>query len=720
MNAWELLRYSISDLRHRWMTAAMNVVAVGISAVYVLVLGFYAVSTHQYQQRVVEEAGPAEKIVITTAHVTDIEQWFSPSRIEEIRRMRGVDQAFPCVELNVDVSLDRQQFRQVPLESTAPGDPTTSPLRMSWGEAVEAQEGDQAVLGRTLFEKLGGAMTADGPVPDRIVVCVKRTRGGVEEIHRQTVPIVGLLRHQPNDRIYLPAGLAASLDRWASHRLDRLDLHGSPTAGLAFPFCDAYVPEEEVLRVAGECQNLGVTAERLGAIEVYVPDQPVMFRVDRQDGAVLTERDVYQILEASFQAGAQIDAPAALMTWDSAWWLADDPLGFGPSEFPWSCSTPATFPALVARLLPLGLFAQPAAASVARRLVRYQIRPDETAGRPLDDRLMGLLRLAQPTFAAVQPHLAFAASLAHPAEPLTVVASDPTDPRRHVAGLSAGDWIGDGDQDQIVWPRHLLGARRIGDPVQLVIERSRDAAAPQRVELSLRIVGIIDCGDAVVPVLLGVDILRWQRGDLEYDGVQKSFFQRPPDGEQNRHVRCTVIANSLQAVSSLVRTFQHRGYRSMDQLEAHEGLVRLAGVLVLLVGLAVLGCVLNGAITVLVSTLMSIRSKTFEIGILRAHGFRDGEVLAIFLLQAIVLGTLALAVATAAVYLAEPAFRELVCGAMRIRAATFATSSLFIRSAWPLFAVAAGICLGFSAIGVAIPAAWACRLSPVEALRRRE
>ena len=203
-------------------------------------------------------------------------------------------------------------------------------------------------------------------------------------------------------------------------------------------------------------------------------------------------------------------------------------------------------------------------------------------------------------------------------------------------------------------------------------------------------------------------------GPVPAEGWVLCEFQGVTLLEREAYVR----EGELDALMATIN--QLAAYRTIDQLEAHEGLVRLAAVLVLLVGLAVLGCVLNGAITVLVSTLMSIRSKTFEIGILRARGFRDGEVLAIFLLQAIVLGMLALAVATAAVYLAEPAFRELVCGAMRIRAASFASSSLFVRSAWPLFAAAAGICLGFSAIGVAIPAAWACRLSPVEALRRRE
>lgn len=713
MNTWELFRYSISDLRHRWMTAAMNVVAVGISVIYVLVLGFYAFSSHQYQQRLVAEAGPAEKIVLTTPHASDIEQWFGPSRIEEIRRMPGVDCAFPCVELNGRVSLDDREPTLVTLESTAPGDPTTRPLRMSWGASVEAVQGDQAVLGQALFEKLGGVLTANGPVPDRLIVSIERSRSRVPEIHRQTVAIVGLLRHQPDDRIYLPAELAASLDRWVSHRLDCLNPHGSPTAGLAVPFCDAYVPEEEVGRVAGDCQSLGLTAERMGTVEIYDPDQPVMFRIDRWDGGSLTEHDVWQILETSFQAGAQIDTPML-------WMICDGDTMNRELQHPWLCSPPDVFPELAARLLALGLFAQPGQASVAQRLIRYRIRADDPAGRPLDDRLMGQLRLTQPTFAAIRPHLAFDATLMHSTGSLPVAASDAADPARYAANLSAGDWVRDGDPQQIVLPRHSIGSRRIGDIVHLVIQRPSESDAPQQAVVALRIVGIVNHGNAVVPVPVALDILRWQQGDLDYDMERAVFYQAPPDIEQNRHVRCTVIADSLRSVPPLVRAFQHRGYRTMDQLADHERLVSLAGAFILLVGLAVLGCVLNGAITVLVSTLMSIRSKTFEIGILRAHGFRDGEVLAIFLLQAVVLASFALLLASAAVYVAEPPIRGLICQAMGVRPGMFSAASLFTPSSAWLFTVAAGIALVFSVVGVAIPAGWACRLSPVEALRRRE
>ena len=96
MSLWELVRYSVSDLLHRWLTAALNIAAIGISVVYVLVLGFYAVNTHLYQQRVVEESGPAEKVVATVPDAADSGQWFTRERIHELGRLQGVRLAFPC------------------------------------------------------------------------------------------------------------------------------------------------------------------------------------------------------------------------------------------------------------------------------------------------------------------------------------------------------------------------------------------------------------------------------------------------------------------------------------------------------------------------------------------------------------------------------------------------------------------------------------------------
>ena len=136
MSLWELLRYSVSDLRHRWLTAALNIAAIGISVVYVLVLGFYAVNTHRYQQRVVEESGSGRKVVATVPNVSDDTQWFTRNGSTELRQTLGLRLAFPCVELNVDVSLDGRPTTGSRSRAPLRGDPTTSPARMAWGGPV--------------------------------------------------------------------------------------------------------------------------------------------------------------------------------------------------------------------------------------------------------------------------------------------------------------------------------------------------------------------------------------------------------------------------------------------------------------------------------------------------------------------------------------------------------------------------------------------------------
>ena len=155
MNPLELVRYSVSDLQHRWLTAALNIAAIGISVVYVLVLGFYAVNTHQYQHRVVQESGPGEKVVATVPNVSDDTQWFTPERIDQLRQTLGLPVAFPCVELNVDVSLDGRRYDWVPFESTVPGDPTTSPTRTGLGRAGQRTEGERGDSGPESVPKAG-------------------------------------------------------------------------------------------------------------------------------------------------------------------------------------------------------------------------------------------------------------------------------------------------------------------------------------------------------------------------------------------------------------------------------------------------------------------------------------------------------------------------------------------------------------------------------------
>src|SRR5262249_4052831 len=113
-----------------------------------------------------------------------------------------------------------------------------------------------------------------------------------------------------------------------------------------------------------------------------------------------------------------------------------------------------------------------------------------------------------------------------------------------------------------------------------------------------------------------------------------------------------------------------------------EGLQRLGRILVFLVGFFALGCVLNAAITVLITTLMSVRSRLWEIGILRAHGLSSRDVLSLFAIQGVVIGGGAFLAAAGAVWLLEPWLRGLVVQAFALKTTAALNGSPFEGSLW--------------------------------------
>ena len=223
-----------------------------------------------------------------------------------------------------------------------------------------------------------------------------------------------------------------------------------------------------------------------------------------------------------------------------------------------------------------------------------------------------------------------------------------------------------------------------------------------------------------VPMPLARDLSGWGQRRLVFNEAQ-ARFELPVDVALRRgHVRCTLIAADADSVAPLVGWFRGQGYHTQDQLEERQGLLRLARVLAIVVGLFALGGVLNGAITVLITTMMNVKSKTFEIGILRAYGFRHRDVLGIFLSQALAVGVGAFSLAAAAVWVLEPYLRHLLCQAFWLEADAFLIRSPFAAALWWLPAIGLLVAVGFSLLGVLVPAVWSCRLAPVEALRHGE
>lgn len=132
------------------------------------------------------------------------------------------------------------------------------------------------------------------------------------------------------------------------------------------------------------------------------------------------------------------------------------------------------------------------------------------------------------------------------------------------------------------------------------------------------------------------------------------------------------------------------------------------------------GCLVIAGINVSSTTMMRLEQKTYEVGLLRTHGVSSGEIITIFAVQGLVLGVVSSAVGFAFVALVEPYLGALVGQTFRLPISTIVPGSFLSTAPWWLLVLAAGVGVGFSLVGVVIPALRVCRLTPVEALRRRE
>ena len=266
-----LLRYALSDLRHRWPSTLLNKSAVALAVVYGLLLGHFAVGIYAYQRDVMGESIPT-KVVATVPDVTDTGRRFTSERVASLRARRDVRAAFPHVSLNVGVSLSADRMLNVPAEGTVPEDPALRSARMAWGGAITSPGAKQIVLGRALFEKLGGT-AAPAPLPTALTVEVRRTVKGRKEVYRMELRVVGLLARQRADRVFMPLDLVGLLDLWCTSKIETVpqDGQGLRAAGVTYPFCLAYVRAPHVARVADEARQLRVSAERDGEVEVSGP-----------------------------------------------------------------------------------------------------------------------------------------------------------------------------------------------------------------------------------------------------------------------------------------------------------------------------------------------------------------------------------------------------------------------------------------------------------------
>jgi cell division protein FtsX len=359
-------------------------------------------------------------------------------------------------------------------------------------------------------------------------------------------------------------------------------------------------------------------------------------------------------------------------------------------------------------------------------LLKFRVTDTQQNNGRVGQNLVRVLAMTKPTFAALVPALPTAAELSG----ATVLqASSPSDPQRFEAELLQGRWLSGDSRNEIILPaskaenvihgRDLRGC--VGAIVDVQFRRDKRVAASEpALTLPLKVVGIVQSESAVVPLDLLRDIALWSDGKIVFNDTKMTFETPSAIYVRRGHVRCNVHATDVDSVEPLVTRLQGMGYRTEDSLADQQGLRRLGQALSFVVGVFALGCLLIAGKMIIVTTMMNVHTKRWEIGILKAHGMRTSTILSIFALQGAIIGAAAFAIGGGLVVVLEPVLRNWIGASFKIPMHAVVSGSLCsFDSAW-LLATALAVALLLSTLGVMLPATRAAAKLPVETLQRRE
>ncbi len=269
MRSVEILRLALSDLRHRRGTILLNVLAVAVTAIYILLLGAFAASVHRHQRDLLAGSAPT-RIIAATADIADARQRFNEATLGWIARMPGVRLVYPHVEIGVRLFVLPEVGADVPLEGLVADDAARAGRRIVWGGGLAPDDTATILLSRATFERLGGHVSAP-PEPGTVTVEVRRTFGGQEQVRRIPLRVAGLLGPPADDRIYVAVGLAEELDNWCTGKQE--------TVALRYDHACAYGPREQAGRVQEEVEALGLVAAPDGALVYRESSGPVWVRI---------------------------------------------------------------------------------------------------------------------------------------------------------------------------------------------------------------------------------------------------------------------------------------------------------------------------------------------------------------------------------------------------------------------------------------------------------
>jgi hypothetical protein len=398
---------------------------------------------------------------------------------------------------------------------------------------------------------------------------------------------------------------------------------------------------------------------------------------------------------------------------------AGSPAGAAQTQETLACPDALAYAAAERLLRAEGVGLRPLTPVRRKGLVEYRVTDPRGPGGRLKPDVVPLLRALPPAFEGAQAQVTVEAVIG--GEKSTCLGSEAADLRRFALRLVAGGWLPREGGRTIVLPAAV--AARCGTAVggEVLVRFSRDEAARgDAVALPLRVVGLTEGGGPHLPAGLAENVLLWRAGRVEFNETTLDFESPVETSLRQGHVRCNVYARGPEEVAPLVGRLQALGYATEDRLAEQEGVRELGQVLVAVVVFFVSGCVLIAAATVWLTTTLNLQSKTWEIGILRSLGVPVRDVVGIFLLQGLLMGTAAFAGAFLLFAAAQGLFRARVAQVLAIKESAFLEGGPLQPGLLWLPGLVALVAVGFSVLGVVVPAARACRLVPAEALRRRE
>jgi ABC-type antimicrobial peptide transport system permease subunit len=281
--------------------------------------------------------------------------------------------------------------------------------------------------------------------------------------------------------------------------------------------------------------------------------------------------------------------------------------------------------------------------------------------------------------------------------------------------LLAGTELADGTQGEIVVSASALEALGyeegefntvVGQPVELVLKAPRGESQT----FFFRVAGVLETPYGAESGYFGTQV-----GAADALALKSWWFNDPDLLAHEGYDELVIKARSLNDAARIVEVLQTRGFEVESLKTVLETVNRM--MVILQTMLASIGglALLVAAIGIANTMIMAVYERTREIGILKAIGASPGNIRALFIVEAALIGLMGGAVGTLGGWLLGLGLNEGILAYLRWQ--EIPMQGTFFVVTGPLVALALAFATVVGLLAGLYPAARAARLDPLEALR---